>query len=370
MKDYRSDDVRNILAKYENDQYLSDPKYSDKYSDKYDNMNNLHDYKYGPGSMGHRRVTDGGRGQDQGLGQGVDQGLGQGQGQFSTTGVGQGLGVGLMGRKDSTSTITQLDWLLRGLPEAYDDNDTDMNGLPLDDLAIEKLINEGGKPPSQLIFPSLYKINHNIMNKLQNSKCLIITFNHLFIYSSKFGIRKNCSRLIITAPKGCNCPENEPKGIILDLPELLGRNVPTNKEEDSLKSDGYQNSSRRGSERGSFLGSARSSGKGSERGSEQGSEHVVKRRASVGVGKEAFFVGGIDLNRTVLFPLDSITDKILQSCMSGGEDGSVRVELYGHLTSPYTGISARVSTHFNFLTFLLFYFVTFLFFNCFTFLLP
>ena len=61
-----------------------------------------------------------------------------------------------------------------------------MKGGPLDDLAINKLINEGGKPPSQLIFPSLYYMTQDIMNRLQDVKCLIITFNHFFIYGTKY----------------------------------------------------------------------------------------------------------------------------------------------------------------------------------------
>jgi hypothetical protein len=54
-------------------------------------------------------------------------------------GTGQGGGFGAFGitmnnKIDSNSTLTQLDWLIRGLPEAYDD-DSDMNG-GFDDLAV------------------------------------------------------------------------------------------------------------------------------------------------------------------------------------------------------------------------------------------
>jgi hypothetical protein len=65
-----------------------------------------------------------------------------------------------------------------GLPEAYDD-DEDLNG-GFDDLAVEKIIKEGGRPPSQLIYPSIYAISQVIMNRLQRYVYEIYT--HLYLY--------------------------------------------------------------------------------------------------------------------------------------------------------------------------------------------
>ena len=245
------------------------------------------------------------------------------------------VGAALTRGRDPTSTLTQLDWLLRGLPEAYDEGDCDMKGGPLDDLAIEKLIREGGMPPSQLAFPSLYAMGQQIMNKLQKARCLAITFNQIFVYSGRYGVRKHCSRLLIRPPRGCITPENEPEAIIIDLPELLGRGY----ESEPITADVPKKSFSRRS-------SVQSNGSGGVE-VERGGDRNVRRRSSAGVGPEAFFVGGMELKRTVLFPLAEVTDKVLQSWRGGGgvggEEGCVRIELQGHVVSPYVGIAANVS---------------------------
>lgn len=248
------------------------------------------------------------------------------------------VGVEMTSRNIPTSTLTQLDWLLRGLPEAYDDADfDDMKEGPLDDLAVQKLIKEGGRPPSQLAFPSLYSMSQKIMDKLQSAKCLSITLNHMFVYSGRYGVRRHCSRLLIRPPRGCFIPENEPEAVILDLPELLGRNLREVKQfaETSVKGK-ISNASNSG---GINVKGARNANYIPEGGSGKPS----KRRAATGVGPDAFFVGGIDLQRTVLFPLDAITDRTLQSWLSGDGEGCIRVELLGHITPPFSGLSPSVN---------------------------
>ena len=247
------------------------------------------------------------------------------------------VGAEMTSRSIPTSTLTQLDWLLRGLPEAYDDGDfDDMKEGPLDDLAVQKLIKEGGRPPSQLAFPSLYSMGQKIMNKLQKAKCLSITLNHMFIYSGRYGVRRHCSRLLIRPPRGCFIPENEPEAIIIDLPELLGRNLrEVNQSAEILDKKKMPNA----------LRSGRTGIKGTRNASyipEGETGKSSKRRAATGVGPDACFVGGIDLQRTVLFPLEAINDRTLQSWLSGDGEGCIRIELQGHITPPYSGVSLSV----------------------------
>lgn len=252
-------------------------------------------------------------------------------------------GVGLVSRNNPTSTLTQLDWLLRGLPEAYDDDDDDddldnyLRGGPLDDLAVEKLIKEGGKPPSQLVFPSLYSMGQQIMSRLQRAKCLAITLNHMIVYSSRYGIRRHCSRLLIRPPGGCITPENESEVIILDLPELLGRDLRKVRQHGNSTDEDRRKIASRSKPFDVNCTKNNSYGLG------EGGGKPLRKRAAVGVGPEAFFVGGIELQRTILLPLDTVTDKILQVWLRGGKEGCVCIELQGHITPPFTGISSSVN---------------------------
>ena len=238
-----------------------------------------------------------------------------------------------------TSTLAQLEWLIRGVPEAYDDEDTDMNGCTLDDLAIERLIMEGGKPPSQLVFPSIHAIGQQIMDKLQGAKYLEMTFNHIFVYSARYGVRKHCSCLVVRSPRGCRSYRTESESeigselgsecVTLDLPELLGRG--------HTKASDNNNGSRPAgtADRQKVQRSKASSGSGS----------------GVGVGLDAFFVGEMELQRTIRFPIEKISDQILKGWLRGGSeriDGEndsdrdcLRIELHGYISPPHKSVSAR-----------------------------
>ena len=63
------------------------------------------------------------------------------------------------------------------------------------------------------------------MDRLQHAKCLVITFNHLLVYSAKYGVRRHCTKLVVRPPVGCihASTPNEPDAIQLMLPELIGR---------------------------------------------------------------------------------------------------------------------------------------------------
>jgi hypothetical protein len=261
----------------------------------------------------------------------TDQGLKSGPDPQSSIHIKGHLGNGIA----PNSTLTQLDWLIRGLPEAYDDEDTDMSGRPLDDLAVEKLIREGGLPPSQLVFPSLHAVSQQIMKRLQGAKCLVVTFNHIFVYSARYGVRRHCSRLVVRPPEGCRSSGNEPESIVLELPELLGRIA--YKEEEAAEVKGKSKALSKG------LGPTNSPHAIASASAEKGRFQRTKIRASVGVGlgPDAFFVGGTDLQRTVQFPIEGLSDRVLQRWLQGGQGGSLRIDLESHVTPPYRGVSVQ-----------------------------
>lgn len=247
-------------------------------------------------------------------------------------------------RAPSSSTLTQLNWLIDGLPEMYDDGDADMEGGLMDDLAVEKLINEGGRPPSQLVFPSLHRMSQLIMNRLQGAKCLVVTFNHIFVYSGRYGVRKHCSRLVVRPPVGCDALLNEPEAVVLDLPELLDRGLYCNEDADmtTQTNRNIQISSQSSSASASVRMKANSI-----------DEDKVKKRSSLGVGADAFFVGEMELNRTITFPIKDLSDAVLQGWLRGQEEGGescsgsgsgrgcLRIDLESHITPPYKGVSVQ-----------------------------
>lgn len=111
---------------------------------------------------------------------------------------------------------SQVDWLLRGLPEAYEDE------LVFDDEAIEALINEGGKPPSQLALPSMYAINQRTMSSLVECKYLHLNLTNILVYTARSGVRREGAYMLLHPPAGCSIPyENSPDYVTIPLPELL-----------------------------------------------------------------------------------------------------------------------------------------------------
>lgn len=96
----------------------------------------------------------------------------------------------------------ELGWLMRGVPEAYDDD------AIIEDEVIDKLIKEGGSPPSQLNFPSLYATSQKTLLNLGNAKVLSLTITELNVYSARFGVRKDASYFVIRCPAGCTVEES------------------------------------------------------------------------------------------------------------------------------------------------------------------
>lgn len=174
-----------------------------------------------------------------------------------------------------------MEWLLRGLPEAYDDEPT------YDDETIKRLIEEGGSAPNELNFPSVYSANQRAMGQISKAKYLRIDLTKLLTYSAKFGVRKENSYLVITPPSGCAPLDNSVSSVTIPLPELEDPNSELGKLLRQTKKDSIKN----------------------------------------------FFVGTAELNHSIAFPLN-INDRHLQEWLHGGEDGCLKIELYSHILPP------------------------------------
>jgi hypothetical protein len=254
-------------------------------------------------------------------------------------------------RAPSSSTLTQLNWLIDGLPEMYDEGDADMEGGLMDDLAVEKLINEGGRPPSQLVFPSLHRMSQLIMNRLQGAKCLVVTFNHIFVYSGRYGVRKHCSRLVVRPPVGCDALLSEPEAVVLDLPELLDRGQYSAEDAD-ITTESNRNHQFSSQSQSSAAATLRMKVNSSDKDKDK---DKVKKRSSLGVGADAFFVGEMELKRTITFPIKNLSDAVLQGWLTGQEEGDeggtgsssgrgcLRIDLESHITPPYKGVSVQAN---------------------------
>jgi hypothetical protein len=182
--------------------------------------------------------------------------------------------------KDTDSQMAQIEWLLRGLPEAYDSEPY------YDDEAVEAILKEGGTPPNQLQLPSVYAINQHILSKLTSVNILRIRFTNLLVFSTRYGIRKEGTYLLVHPPIGSITPSNESNAIMLPLSEL---------EDSSYKVS------------------------------------QVLRRNSKKDSIRNYFVGGLELvNKSVDFNL-SINDKVMKEWIKGSARGSVLVQLFSYL---------------------------------------
>ena len=182
--------------------------------------------------------------------------------------------------KDTDSQMAQIEWLLRGLPEAYDSEPY------YDDEAVEAILKEGGTPPNQLQLPSVYAINQHILSKLTSVNILRIRFTNLLVFSTRYGIRKEGTYLLVHPPIGSITPSNESNAIMLPLSEL---------EDSSYKVS------------------------------------QVLRRNSKKDSIRNYFVGGLELvNKNVDFNL-SINDTVMKEWIKGSARGSVLVQLYSYL---------------------------------------
>ena len=188
---------------------------------------------------------------------------------------------------DPTPNLTQIDWLIRGIPEAYEED------FEIDDEAVEKLLKEGGNPPSQLVFPSYHASSQRKMAKFKDARFLYINLTHFLIYSARYGVRRDCTHIAIRPPLGCTLPANQLASVLIPLTEL-----DPNKEERKRKK--------------SLLGD--------------------------------YFVGDCIMDENAKFPI-LLDDVIISKWMDAKEEGCLRIELYSYMVSPNS--SARQSLSAN-----------------------
>lgn len=187
----------------------------------------------------------------------------------------------------------QIDWLIRGVTEAYDAEPE------YDDDVIRHLIKTGGDPPSQLSFPSLYATNQKVMSELSAVRKLRIQLQVFQCYSSKFGLRKKGSYLLFRLPVGCKVADDQPRQLLLPLPELDN-------------GDNY------------------SSSKSAKRYTDK-SDHL-----------KVFFVGSVECRKDVSVDL-LLTDQVMQCWLSGKEEGVLRIELYSYVSILKTSLAGKTT---------------------------
>lgn len=171
--------------------------------------------------------------------------------------------------------------LFKHVPEFVEEDET------IDDEAVLALLKEGGHPPNQLALPSIYQANQRVLEKLSTANTLRIELTQLLILSKRYGLRKEGSFLVIHPPSGCPRKGNEPQTIRIPLYEL----------EDKLSK-------------------------------------LLRKNARNNSGAN-YFEGRVDLARSVDLKLD-ILNETMQEWINNSPNGSIRIELFGHINPPGT----------------------------------
>jgi hypothetical protein len=116
----------------------------------------------------------------------------------------------------SPSKVNEVEWLLRGVPEVFEDD------AYIEDEVVEKLIQEGGLPPSQLAFPSLYEASQRTLSGLRDIKKMQLTITGLMVASSRCGLRRHGSYMVIHCPSGCKgavAGASDSRSITVEIPD-------------------------------------------------------------------------------------------------------------------------------------------------------
>lgn len=186
-------------------------------------------------------------------------------------------------KPDTESDLTQIEWLIRGLPEAYESEPT------FDDEAVQAILKEGGDPPTQLTLPSVYAANQRVLGKLSAAKMIRIRLCHLLVFSTRYGVRKEGSYFLVYPPSGCQRPTaTATQSIMLPLKEIeenghiLAQLMRRNEKRDSIRN---------------------------------------------------YFVGSVDLEKVVDLEL-LLSDTIIREWINGAPSGTIRIELHGFINSP------------------------------------
>jgi hypothetical protein len=194
--------------------------------------------------------------------------------------------------------LNDIELLLRGIPDAFD---TDQS---INDEVLQKILDEGGTRPSQLVYPSLYAANQHRMERLRGIDTLRVKITRLLVYSTKFGIRLDDSFLVIRGPRSLPHTDTVSKSIRVDLPELAKTKLLND------YNTGYNRSY---------------------------SNAINKRDLS-----QQFFVGDVRLDKEIEFSL-SIDDDLIRQWMNG--ENSLDIELYSYLAKPgFSPNNAQIAT--------------------------
>jgi hypothetical protein len=93
----------------------------------------------------------------------------------------------------------QMKLLLDGVPEAFIDEELQERDL-LNDRAVDRILNEHGPKPSQIVFPTLYSQTQLLLSKLMQIHTIEVVIQTLFIRSVQCGVRRKGSFLLVKPP--------------------------------------------------------------------------------------------------------------------------------------------------------------------------
>lgn len=182
----------------------------------------------------------------------------------------------------------EIDLLLHGLPEAYDPEPE------VDDEVVRRILSEGGGPPSQIAFQSVYASHQRSLKKLSSIRYLHLHLNDVIVYSSNFGIRESVSFLTVKGPKGSVINVSNIDKIYLQ-------------------------------ERAQVM--------------QQRKTPSVRGKAKV---SDNFIVGSVPLDRTLSWEL-SLTDELVSDWRKDQASGSLVVELHSAILPPRKGVSSETT---------------------------
>ena len=201
-------------------------------------------------------------------------------------------GVEPEGAAPSSYSEPEIEFLLDGLPDAYEGD----YSRYYSDFAVSAALEEGGRrPPSQLLLPSFYANNQQIMEKLLSVTSLTVSLEQLDIFSGRYGLRRKGSYFLLRLPVAIGGNGGETVAMI-SLSELeVSRPTLTQQSRNSWTSN-----------------------------------------------MSDFFVGSQTLQQRVSFPL-KLSDEILSQWLSGdGKFSNLQMELFGFLQP--TGVTGPKAT--------------------------
>lgn len=143
------------------------------------------------------------------------------------------------------------------------------------------------------------------MNKLQLIKNLYINITSLFVYSSKYCVRKSCTRLLIIPPTGCKNSNNELETIVINLFELNKKHIHSNgsNNDKNNKYDDYNRYNNATHKNNNI--------------NNNNNNYDKADKTITSNNLDPFFVGEILLNKNINFPLEIITNEILKKWLDG-----------------------------------------------------